>query len=60
MDLEYVFTPEYNQVATVEPDGTVRLKLIGPVKVAGSAWTGYAAIIAKASVPLNHRNYVNT
>ena len=35
LDLEYVFTPEYNQTATVEPDGTVRLKLVGSVKVAG-------------------------
>lgn len=54
VDLEYVFTPEYNQVATVEPDGTVRLKLIGSVKVAGlSLDQASAAIIAKASVPLN-------
>ena len=35
LELEYVFTPEYNQTATVEPDGTVRLKLVGSVKVAG-------------------------
>ena len=54
LDLEYVYTPEYNQVATVEPDGTVRLKLIGSVKVAGlSLDQASAAITAKASVPLN-------
>jgi protein involved in polysaccharide export with SLBB domain len=54
LDLEYVYTPEYNQVATVEPDGTVRLKLIGSVKVAGlSLDQATAAITAKASVPLN-------
>jgi polysaccharide biosynthesis/export protein len=54
LELEYVFTPEYNQVATVEPDGTVRLKLLGSVKVAGlSLDQATAAITAKASVPLN-------
>jgi polysaccharide export outer membrane protein len=55
LDLEYVFTPEYNQTATVEPDGTVRLKLVGSVKVAGlSLDEATAAIKAKASVPLNN------
>jgi polysaccharide biosynthesis/export protein len=54
VSLEYVFTPEYDQVATVEPDGTVRLKLIGSVKLAGLTLDqATAAITAKASVPLN-------
>jgi protein involved in polysaccharide export with SLBB domain len=54
IDVEYVFTPEYNQVVTVEPDGTVRLKLIGSVSVAGlSLDQATAAITAKAAVPLN-------
>lgn len=55
IDLEYVFTPEYNQTATVEPDGTVRLKLVGSVAVAGlSLDEATAAIKAKASIPLNN------
>jgi protein involved in polysaccharide export with SLBB domain len=55
LEVEYVFTPEYNQVASIEPDGTVRLKVVGPVKVAGlSLDEATAAITAKASVPLNH------
>jgi protein involved in polysaccharide export with SLBB domain len=55
LEVEYVFTPEYNQVAAVEPDGTVRLKVVGPVKVAGlSLDEATAAIVAKASVPLNN------
>ena len=54
LEVEYVYTPEYNQTATVEPDGTVRLKLIGSVKVAGlDLDQATAAITAKASVPLN-------
>src|ERR1700722_3214636 len=55
LELEYEFTPEYNQTATVEPDGSLRLKLVGYVKVAGlSLDEATAAIKAKASVPLNH------
>jgi len=54
IDLEYVYTPEYNEVATIGPDGTVRLKLIGSLKVAGMTLDeATAAVIAKASVPLN-------
>ncbi len=54
LEVEYVFTPEYNQVATVEPDGIVRLKVVGSVKVAGlSLDEATAAITKKASVPLN-------
>ncbi len=54
LEVEYVFTPEYNQVAAIEPDGTVRLKVVGPVKVAGlSLDEATAAVIAKASIPLN-------
>jgi protein involved in polysaccharide export with SLBB domain len=53
LQVEYVFTPEYNQEAPVEPDGTVRLKLIGSVKVVGLTLDqATAAIVAKASVPL--------
>jgi len=55
LNLEYEYTPEYNQEATVEPDGTVRLKMVGSVKVAGlSLDEAAAAIKAKASVPLNN------
>jgi polysaccharide biosynthesis/export protein len=55
LELEYEFTPEYNQVATVEPDGSLRLKLVGSVKVTGlSLDEATAAITAKASVPLNN------
>jgi polysaccharide export outer membrane protein len=54
IEVEYVYTPEYNQTATVEPDGTVRLKLIGSVKVAGLSLDQATTVItAKASVPLN-------
>jgi polysaccharide export outer membrane protein len=55
LDLEYEYTPEYNQTVTVEPDGSVRLRLVGSVKVAGlSLDQATEAIKAKASVPLNH------
>ena len=53
LEVEYEYTPEYNQTATVEPDGTVRLKLIGPVKVASlSLDDATAAIKTKAAQSL--------
>jgi polysaccharide biosynthesis/export protein len=55
LDLEYEYTPEYNQTVTVGPDGTVMLRLVGSVKVEGlSLDEATSAIKAKASVPLNH------
>ncbi len=54
LELEYEFTPEYNQVATVEPDGSVRLKLLGSVKVAGETLDEATKTIKdKASLSLN-------
>lgn len=54
LELEYEYTPEYNQVATVEPDGTVRLKLLGSVKVAGESLDEATKTIKdKASLSLN-------
>ncbi len=54
LELSYVYTPEYNQQMTIAPDGTVSLKLIGSVKIAGlSLEQATTTITAKASVPLN-------
>jgi polysaccharide export outer membrane protein len=55
IELEYEYTPEYNQTVTVEPDGSIRLKLVGSVKVGGMSLDDATAVIkAKASVPLNN------
>jgi polysaccharide biosynthesis/export protein len=55
LELEYEYTPEYNQTVTVGPDGTVMLRLVGTVKVEGlSLDEATSAIKTKASVPLNH------
>ena len=35
LDLQFQFTPEFNQTATVQPDGYVTLKEIGDVHVEG-------------------------
>lgn len=54
LELEYEFTPEYNQTVTVEPDGSVRLKLVGSIKVGGKTLDeATAAITEKASASLN-------
>jgi polysaccharide biosynthesis/export protein len=55
LELEYEYTPEYNQTVTVGPDGTVTLRLVGTVKVEGlSLDEATSAIKAKVSIPLNH------
>jgi polysaccharide biosynthesis/export protein len=35
LEVQYRYTPEYNQTATVQPDGFVSLELIGDLKLAG-------------------------
>lgn len=35
IEVQYRYTPEYNQTASVQPDGFVTLQLIGDVKVEG-------------------------
>lgn len=53
--IEYVYTPEYNQQVTIQPDGFVTLKLVGGVKVAGlSMDEAQKAIVHKASERLNN------
>ena len=33
--VHYRLTPEYNQTVTLQPDGTVTLRLLGPVSLRG-------------------------
>jgi polysaccharide export outer membrane protein len=35
IDVQYRYTPEYNQTASVQPDGFVSLQLVGDLKLAG-------------------------
>jgi polysaccharide export outer membrane protein len=35
VNLDYRFTPEFNQTVTVQPDGYIALQLVGNIKVAG-------------------------
>jgi polysaccharide biosynthesis/export protein len=35
LQISYRYTPEYDQTVTVQPDGNVSMRLIGPVKVGG-------------------------
>ncbi len=35
IEVQYRYTPEYNQTASVQPDGFVSLQLVGDVKLAG-------------------------
>jgi polysaccharide export outer membrane protein len=53
IDILYRFTPEFNQTATVEPDGFASLQLIGSVKLGGLTLDrAQAAIFERASARL--------
>ena len=50
IDLHYRYTPEYDQIVSVEPDGFVNLQLVGELKLAGLTLNeAQSAIRAKAS-----------
>jgi polysaccharide export outer membrane protein len=53
IEIQYRYTPEYNQIASVEPDGFVSLELIGNVKLAGlTIDDARAAILTRVSIRL--------
>ncbi len=55
VELNYRVTPEFNQVATLQPDGYVNLNLVGEMKLAGlSVQEAHDRILEKASQRLNH------
>lgn len=53
LDIQYRYTPEFNQTVTVQPDGYISLQIGGDVKVAGRDLDQVrSAILRKASVRL--------
>ncbi|MGB0065350.1 MAG: polysaccharide biosynthesis/export family protein [Terracidiphilus sp.] len=53
--LNYRYTPEFNQTATVQPDGSVNLNIVGDVQVEGmSVDQARKRIVGLASSRLNH------
>ncbi|HEY0785497.1 MAG TPA: polysaccharide biosynthesis/export family protein [Acidobacteriaceae bacterium] len=55
LDVRFRLTPEYNQVATVQPDGFITLTIAGDVKVAAlSVPEAEAAVAAGSSVRLKN------
>ncbi len=54
VEVQYRYTPEYNQTVTIQPDGYVSLEIVGDVKIGGLTLEQVrTAIIKKASVRLN-------
>ncbi len=54
IEVQYRYTPEYNQVVTVQPDGFISLQLISDTKVAGLTLDEVRTeIVQKASKVLN-------
>ena len=53
VELQYRYTPEYNQTVNVQPDGFVTLQLLGDVKLGGLTLTeGRAAVLDRARTRL--------
>jgi len=54
VEVQYRYTPEYNQTVTIQPDGYVSLEIVGDVKIGGLTLAQVrTTIIKKASVRLN-------
>jgi len=54
VEVQYRYTPEYNQTVTIQPDGYVSLEIVGDVKIGGLTLDQVrTTIIKKASVRLN-------
>ena len=47
VEVQYRYTPEYNAVVSIQPDGFVSLPLVGDVKLAGLTLEGACAAIAQ-------------
>jgi protein involved in polysaccharide export with SLBB domain len=47
VEVQYRYTPEYNHVVTVQPDGFAALQFVGDVKIAGLTVEEAAAAIAE-------------
>lgn len=47
IDVQYRYTPEYNGIASVQPDGYASLPLVGELKVSGLTLEETASIIRK-------------
>ena len=53
IDVQYRYTPEYNQTVTLQPDGFVSLEIVGEVKMSGlNLEQARAILIRKASARL--------
>jgi len=54
LNVQYLYTPELNQTATVSPDGYVNLNLVGDIRVMDlTVEQAHDAIVLKASEHLN-------
>jgi polysaccharide biosynthesis/export protein len=54
LELQYRYTPEFNQTVTVLPDGYINLNLVGDVRVSDLTVTqAHDLIVQKAAVRLN-------
>ncbi len=65
LDLQFQFTPDYNQTVTVQPDGYVTLKEVGDLHVEGESLpevrhtleTAYVKILAKPVITVDLKDF---
>jgi polysaccharide export outer membrane protein len=59
IELQYRYTPEYNQTVSIQPDGFVTLQLLGDLKISGLTLDeAHAAVLKRASARLNNPEIV--
>jgi polysaccharide biosynthesis/export protein len=59
IEVQYRYTPEYNQTASVQPDGFVTLQLVGDIKLEGLTLDqAHDAVLSAASQRLNKPDLV--
>lgn len=49
LEVNYRYTPEFNQTVSIQPDGFVSLNLVGDVKLAGTNLTAAQALLTEKS-----------
>ncbi len=59
IELQFPFSPDYNEVVTVQPDGRISLREVAPVKVVGKSVLDVQALIQQAYSGILHEPRVS-
>ena len=53
VEVQYRYTPEYNGIVMIQPDGVINLQIVGSTKVGGTLREAESLIVHEASTRLN-------